>query len=160
MSKKVSIPLELKLDYLERAYRSLFKGVLYAIREKYGAAEAIDIFERLWKMDDRVKNLTNILIKIFKLERNDAETMAKWYEIWHELNGFEYTWLERSKTIARYKVTQCPFKPAYKDLSDFCLIYANIVNKTINQKATVERLKGMCAGDSYCEFIHRVEECG
>ncbi len=74
------------------------------------------------------------------------------------MGEFEYTILERSKTINRIKVTKCPWKTEPKDISDWVLIFNNIVNKTINPKATLERPKAMCAGDSYCEYVWKIEE--
>jgi len=158
MAKKVVIPLELKLDFFKSAYMNTFRRFLYAIREEYGAAKALEMYEKTTKMDDSTKNLANTLLTIFKIEGNDAETIGKWHEIFHELVGFESTVLERSKTINRYKVTKCPLKPAYRDLSGWCLIGANIVEKTINSKATLERPKALCEGDPYCEFITKIEE--
>jgi len=131
---------------------------MYAIREKYGAAVALEIIERVWKMEDRIKNITNRFLTIFKIEGNDAETIAKWIDIWNEVCGYEYTWLERSKTSSRVKITKCPFKTVPKDISNYCKPFLNIVGKTINPKATVESPKGMCAGDPYCEFLTKTEE--
>ena len=153
MTKKVVIPLELKYDYAIKGYTGLHKGYLYAIREECGAETALKVYERLCKMDDRIKNLTYFILTTFKLEGNDCVTIAKWWDIYQEIMGIEGTWLERSKTVARSKITKCPSKTVYKDISDWVLIFMNIVAKTINPKATVERLKGMCAGDPYCEYI-------
>jgi len=158
MAKKVVIPWELKYDFAIRAYTSGYKGFLYAIREKCGAATTLEIFERVCAMDDRIKNLTNFFKTTFKLEGNHAETIGQWFDIWAELIGQEFTEPERSKTINRERITKCPFKTEPKDISDWCKIFAGIVNKTINPKATLERSKGMCAGDSYCEFVTRIEE--
>ena len=131
---------------------------MYEIREKYGEAEAIEMYARICKRDDRVKNMTNSILKAFKIEGHDAETIAKWHDIWHELIGTEYTWLERSNTIARCKITKCAFKLAPKDLNNHSFSFENIVVKTINPKATFERPKGMCKGDPYCEYIWKIEE--
>jgi hypothetical protein len=158
MTKKIVIPVELKYDFAIRAYASLHKGYLYEIREKYGAAAALEIYEKLIKRDDRMKNLANLLLKIFKIEGNDAETIAKWWDIYWELTGIEGTWLERSKKIARCKITKCPFKYKYEDLSDCSLILNSIITRTINPKATTKRPKGKCAGDPYCEYVHKLEE--
>jgi hypothetical protein len=158
MVKKLTIPLELKHDFIYRGYTSLMRGFLYVIREKFGAAAALECIDRLFKMEDRVKNLTNTLLTIFKLEGNDAETIADFLDIWHELCGHESTWLERSKTKVRFKVTKCPWKTIYKDISDWTLSWFNIVFNTINPNATLERPKGMCAGDSYCEYVIRIKE--
>ncbi len=158
MDKKIMIPLELKYDFAIRAYISIHKGYLYAIREECGAATALKVYERLCKMEDRIKNLTATFLAAFKIEGNDAEAWAKWWDIWYELCGYEYTWLERSKTIARVKVTKSPFKTSYKDLSDWVLPFVDIVCKTINPKAKWERPKAMCAGDPYGEYVFKTEE--
>jgi hypothetical protein len=115
---KRGLPCEFKLDYAMGGYLSLFKGWLYVVREEFGADTALRLYEKIMKMDDRVKNLTNTLLKAFKIERNDAETIAKWIDIYYSLAGFEYTWLERSKTIAKVKITKCLWKTEYKDISD------------------------------------------
>jgi hypothetical protein len=158
MSKKVAIPWELKADFRLKGWTSILKGFLYAIREKYGADEALKMYERVGEMDDRHKNLTNSIKTIFKIEGNDIETIAKWFDIWWELTGEEYTWLERSKTIARSKITQCPFKTGYEDISEWELIFRKNISKAINPKAIVERPKAMCAGDPYCEHVFKIEE--
>ncbi|WP_287584184.1 hypothetical protein [Candidatus Borrarchaeum sp.] len=158
MTEKISIPLLLKHDFTLRAYSSIVKGFLYAIREKHGGNEALETYLRVCTMDDRIKNLTNALLDIFQLKGSDAETIGKWFEVWFELTAFEYAILEQSKTSSRVKVTKCPFKTEPKDLSDWALIFTNLVSKTINPKATVERPKAMCAGDSYCEYIWKIEE--
>ena len=151
------IPWELKYKYAVGGWTSFFKGIMYAIREKYGAAAVLEIFERVWKMGDRVKNMTNSILNVFKLEDNNAETIGAWYDIWGELTGYETTILERSKSIEREKNTKCPWKTEPKDISDWSLIFSNIVVKTINPKATFERLKGMCEGDPDCEFVTKME---
>ena len=158
MAKRLVIPWELKYKFLKGGYTSLFKGWLYAVREEYGAEAALRLYEKICKMSDRVKNLTNTLKDIFNIEGNDCETFAKWFDIWDEIMGREVTITERSKTIARKKIITCPFKTEAKDIGDHCLIMANIVAKTINPKTTLERPKGMCAGDQYCEFVTRIEE--
>jgi hypothetical protein len=157
MAKKVAIPLELKYKFASGGYVSLLKGVMYAIREKYGAAAVLEIFERVWKMEDRVKNMTTTLKNVFKIEGNDMEAIAKWYDIWWELQGLEATRPELSKTRTIVKVTQCPWKTWPKDISDWDLFLQKIIIKTINQKATIEMPKSMCAGDPYCEFITKIE---
>jgi len=154
----MAIPWELKYKYALGGWTSIFKGFMYEIREKYGEAEAIEMYERLCKRDDRVKNMTNALKDVFNIEGQDAETIAKWHDIWHELCGYEYNWLERSKSIARIKITKWPFKLAPKDINDHSLRYENIVTKTINLKATVERPKAMCAGNPYCEYVWKIED--
>ena len=157
MAKKIGIPWEFKYKLAMRGWSSILGGFLYAIREKYGAPAALEIIERLYKMDDRVKNLANFIKDVFKIEGNDAEAIGKWFDVWYEICEFEYTTLEQSKTLVRSKVTKCPWKIAYKDI-DWCLIWADIIYKTINPKAIHERPKAMCAGDPYCEHITRIEE--
>jgi hypothetical protein len=158
MTKKLVIPWELKYKFAMGAYASGWKGWLYSVREECGAATTLKIFERVQKLDDRIKNFTKTVLKVFKLEGNDAETIAQWWDIWFELCGFEWTWPERSKTITRFKVTKCPFKTEPTDISSWALIFVNLATKTINPKTSVERPKGMCAGDPYCEYTIKMEE--
>jgi len=159
MAGKVVIPWELKYKFAFGAWTSILKGFMYAIRKKYGAAAALEIYEMVAKMDDRIKNMTQILKDVFKIEGNDMVAMQKWWDIWYELTGIEVTWLERSKTCNRNKITKCPFKMESKDLSDWDLtIFTNVVTKALNPKATTEQHKNMCAGDPYCEFVTRIEE--
>ena len=139
-------------------WTSNLKGFLYAIREEYGASAALEIHERLCNMEDRVKNMTNAILNVFQLEGNDAETMGKWWDLYCEICGIEGTILERSKTIARTKITKCPFKTDPKDLSEWNLPFYNIIAKTINPKATFERPKAMCEGDPHCEYVWKIEE--
>ena len=47
MAKKVSIPWELKYKFAQGGWTTLLKGFLYEIREEYGAAAALKIYERL-----------------------------------------------------------------------------------------------------------------
>ena len=155
---KMVIPWELKADYRLKSNVSVFKRFLYAIREEYGADAVLKLYDRVCRMDDRIKKLANSLLTIFKLEGTNAETIGQWFDIWNELNGMEVTMLERSKTINRTKITKCPFRTEPKDFSDWDIIFHSIVDKTINPKATVERPKGMCAGDPYCEYVDRIEE--
>jgi rhodanese-related sulfurtransferase len=120
---------------------------------------ALEFFENgVWKRADRVKNMANTLKEVFKIEGNDAEAIAKSREIIWELIGTDHTWLERSKTICRAKITKCAWQTEPKDISDWPLIYNSIIAKNINPKASVERPKAMCAGDPYCEYIYRIEE--
>ena len=130
---------------------------LHLIRERHGVAEALACIEEIWRRDDTVKNLTNFFRTVFKIEGNDVETMAQWFDIWYELTGIEAIWLERSKTNARWKVTKCPWKLGYDDISDWCKIWGDIIAETINPKITSERPTGMCASDPYCEFRYRIE---
>ena len=155
---KRGIPWELKYIYAKGGWTSLLKGLIYEIREKYGAAAALEIYESFNKRYDRIKKMTNNIKNAFKIEGNDAETIGQWWDIWWELTGYEGILLERSKTINRVKVTKCPWKTEPKDLGAWALIFTNIVIKTINPRATMERPKAMCAGDPYCEYIYKVEE--
>jgi hypothetical protein len=159
MSKKMAIPWELKYKFAHGGWTSLFKGVMYEYRERFGAEAALDFFVKAaWKRADRVKNMSNILKEVFKVEGNDAEAIAKWREIYWEIIGTDYTWLERSKTLCRVKITKCAWQTELKDISDWAVIYNSIIVKNINPKATVERPKAMCAGDPHCEYIYRIEE--
>ena len=158
MANKVVLPWELKHDYAMTAWASNHRGFLYATREKYGATAALEIFENAQKIDDRAKNLTNTIQNAFKLKGNDAATIGEVLDLWDEITRTEYTILERSPTINRRKVTQCPFKTGYEDISDWSILLFNIVGKTINPQANLERPKGMCAGDPYCEYVWRISE--
>jgi hypothetical protein len=156
---KRGIPWELKHDFAMRGYTSGMKGLIYAIREKYGAAVALELYETVTKMGNRAKNFTNTIRTIFKIEGNDAEAIGQIYDIWAELTGQEVIILERSKTVNRSKYTKCPWStPVPKDISGWTLIWRKAITKTINPKATLERPKAMCAGDSYCEYIVKIEE--
>ena len=158
MAKKRVIPWELKYKFAMGGWAAFLKSYHYLIREKYGADAALEMYERSCTMDNRVKNFTKTLLQIFNLEGNDAETIKQWFEIWAELIGQESITLELSKTSSRVKITKCPYKTEPKDISDWCKIFTDIVYKTINPKATLERPKGMCAGDPYCEFVTGIEE--
>ena len=158
MAKKIALPCEFKYDYAMSGYTFVLKAWLHVIRREYGAATALKLYEETCKIGDRTKKLTNLILTIFKLEGNDAETIGEWWEIWWECCGGEITTLERSKTINRIRITKCPWKTEPKDIGDWCVIWSNIITKTINPKATFERPKGMCAGDPYCESIVKVEE--
>ena len=158
MTKKVVIPWELKYKYLRGGYSTLLKGLLYAIREQYGTTAAKETFERMWKMGDRVKKMTNNILTAFKIEGNDAETIGKFWDVYCEINDLDYTWLERSKTCYRSKITKCPFKTEPKDLFGWNLPFQDIIVKTINPKASVELPIAMCKGDSHCEYVYKIEE--
>ena len=158
MTKKIGIPCEFKYELAMKGWSSMIVGFMYVIRDEFDAATALKLLEKLYKRDDRLKNLVNNIKTIFKIEGNDLEAIMKWWDVWYELTGIEATVLERSKTFARTKITKCPFKTGYKDLSDYIFIWLNIVYSTINPKITFERPKGMCAGDPYCEYIFRIEE--
>ena len=155
---KRGIPWELIAEFRMRSYSNVLKGFFYVIREEFGAETALRLYDRLCTMDDRIKNMTNFLKTVFKIEGNDAETIADWLVIWYEIFGFEYDVLERSKTISRIKITKCPWKTGYKDVGEWCTIWGDLVYTTINPKATQERPKGMCAGDPYCELINKIED--
>jgi hypothetical protein len=152
------IPCELKLSYNLGGWIPIMKGYMYTIREKYGPKAALEIYERSATIDDRVKNLTNAFRTFFNLTETDAIAIGEWFDIWDEFIGIESTILERSKNINRRKVIKCPFKTDPIDISDWALIFTNIVTKTINPKLIFERPKAMCAGDSYCEYIFTLEE--
>ena len=158
MVKKTPIPWELKYNYMKGMVTTLFKSVMYEYREKHGAAAALEFYEGVWKRDDRVKNLTTTIKDVFKIEGNDIVAIKKWYDIFLELQGIEGTTLEQSKTLWRNRINKCAWQTDPKDISDWILIFMNIVVKTINPKATVERPKGICAGDPYCEYIYKLEE--
>jgi hypothetical protein len=135
MTRKIGVSLEFKYEIALKGWCSMIAGFLYVIREEFDAATALKLIEKLFKRDDRVKNLTNNLRTIFKIEGNDAKTMLDWFETFHEILGTEYTIPEQSKTIFRQKITKCPFKTGYKDVSEWCKIWSDIVYKTINPKA-------------------------
>ena len=158
MSKKITIPNEFRLEFALTGYTTMLKGFMYVIRERHGAAEALACFKRFFEMDDRMRNATKFLKTVFKIEGNDVETITDWLVVWYEIFGFEYDVLERSKTISRIKITKCPWKTGYKDVSGWCNIWGDLVYTTINPKATHELTKGMCAGDPYCDFIVKIEE--
>jgi hypothetical protein len=155
---KRGLPWELKYNFAMRSFEAFFKGMLYAIREKYGATATLELVERVCVEGDRAKNNANLILEVFKIDGNDCETIDKWWDIWGEIFGYEGTTPELSKTLLRYNTTKCPWKTVYKDISDWSLIWTNFIIKTINPKATVERPKAMCAGDPYCDYIYRVEE--
>jgi hypothetical protein len=158
MTKEVVIPWELKYKFVRGMLTTLFKGFMYLIREKFGAATALEIHEQINKMDDRIQNMTDTLRNVFNIEGNDAEAITKWYDIFNELIGIEYSVLERSKTIARRRIIKCPWATEPKDISDWCFNLQRIIYNSINPKAIIERPIAMCSGDPYCEFITRLEE--
>ena len=155
---KRGLPCEIKYDYAMGGYTGILRGFFYAIREEYGAAAALKIYEKVCKMDDRIKNLVNRILTIFKVDGNDAEAIAECWNIWCELASFKHTWIERSKTIARAKITECLFKTQPKDISNWCKIFGNLIGKSVNTRAYIERPKRMCAGDPYCEYVWKIEE--
>lgn len=158
MVEKVEVPLDFKYKVAIGGYLSILKGFMELIRDKYGAAAALKIYEKYCKKDDRLKNVVNTFLTVFKIEGNDCETIGKFWDVWYEISGMEVTVLERSKAINRVKVTKCPLIMTYKDLSDFSLINKEIVFEVINPKATVKRPKAMCEGDPYCEYVYKIEE--
>ena len=159
MTKKVGIPWELKYNFAMEMYANCRKEFFYVIRDEFDADTALRLYEKICIKDDKIKYFTKKFLTLFKIEGYDAETIAQFLDAWWELTGAETTWIERSKTIARVMVTKCPFKTKYKDLSDWDLnIFISIVAKTINPNFSVEQCKNMCAGDSYCEFVFKIEE--
>lgn len=158
MAKKVTIPWELKYKFAMGGWTTNFKSWLYVVREEYGADIALKLYEKVLLRDDRITSFTNSIKNVFKLEGNDVETIGEWFDIWWELMGADYTILERSKTFDKRNSSECPFKTGAKDIGDWVLLFTRLVAKAINPKATSERPKGMCAGDSYCEYIFRIEE--
>jgi len=156
---KRGIPWEFKYIYVKGMVTTLFKGFMYVIREKFGAATALELAEKMWKFDDRNKKMAKTLKDVFNIEGNDIKAIMTLWEIFYELVGVEATWLEVTETSTRIKITKCPWsKPDPKDISDWEQIFNTIVSKTINPKVTVERPKAMCAGDPYCEYIHKLKE--
>ena len=156
---KRGLPWEIKYDYVRGMLTTLLKGFLYTIREKYGGPASLEIYEMLEKRFDRLKNMAKDLKDVFKIEGNAIETIMTWWEIIYEIVGVEATWLEVTKTYSRIKITKCPWStPDPKDISDWEMIFNSIISKVINPKVTVERPKAMCAGDPYCEYIHKLEE--
>ena len=156
---KRGLPWELKYKYVRGMGTTLLKGFMRAIRTKFDAATALELYEMVCKMDDRNKKMTMTLKDVFNIEGNDINTIMTWWEIFYELVGVEATWLEMTKTIARLKITECPWStPDPKDINGWEIIFNSLITKTINPKATVERPKAMCAGDPYCEYVWRIEE--
>ena len=54
---KRGLPIELKYDWAMGGFADINRGFLYAIREKYGAAATLEIYEMFCKMGDRVKKI-------------------------------------------------------------------------------------------------------
>ena len=159
MTKKIGIPWEFKYNYMKGMVTTLLKGFLYEIREEYGAAKALEIYERLNRRDDRIKNMAHTLKDAFKIEGNDMLAIAKWFDIQWELMGIDAIIIERSNTINTVRIPEgCAWKTGYQDISDWVMIFMRKIAKTLNPRCTVERPKGMCAGDPYCEYITRIEE--
>lgn len=159
MSKEVVLPWELKYNYVRGMLTTLFKGFMYEIREEFGAATALKIYEKLNKRNDRIKRMTKTFMEVFKLEGNDAETIGRFLDIYTGIIGSDSTTIERSKTISRARVTKCAWKTEPTDISSWCPnLLISLIVETINPEATIERPKGMCAGDPYCEWIFKTEE--
>jgi hypothetical protein len=158
-ASKRGLPWELKCKFARGQLTTLFKGIMNEIREKFGAAAALEIAEKVWKREERVKKMVHTLKDVFKIEGNDLEANLLWWNLYYELTGMEAAYLEVNKSSTKTKITNCPWSTQDpKDISGWCIIYANIINKAFNSKFTNERLKGMCAGDPYCEFILKIEE--
>ena len=158
-SPKRGLPWELKYNYVRGQMTTLMKGFLYAIREEYGAAAALKIAEKMWKFNDRVKNMINTLLNVFEIQGNDLEKLAEFWDVYFEIQGTEAIILERSKTISRNKITKCPWStPDPQDINVWCERWADTVSESINPKISNKRLKGMCAGDPYCEYVSKLEE--
>ena len=159
MSKKIAIPWELKYKFVKGMLTTVFKGFMYEIREEFGAATALKIYEKFNKKYDRIRNMTNNIKDVFKIEGNDIEAIEKWWDIWNEILGNQCTTIELSRTFLKTRLpTGCAWKTDPKDIKDWFLILGTIVNKTLNPKATFERIKGMCDGDSYCEYVTTIEK--
>ncbi len=155
----MGLPWELKCKFARGQLTTLFKGVLHLLNERFGSVIALEIAEELWKYKDRIKNMTNTLKDVFKIEGNDIEAIVNWWNLWFEHVGIEATWLEVTSKIARWKINVCPWStPDPEDISGWCVIFCSVIIKTLNPKATIERPKGMCAGDPYCEHVMRIEE--
>jgi hypothetical protein len=157
--KKFSIPWELKYKYVKGMLTTVFKGFMYEIRTKFDAATALEIYEMVQKRDKRVENMVNALKDVFNIEGNGIEAISTFLQIWFELTGWEVTWFDQLKTFIRFK---CPLGCAWmtkpEDLSEWFLVISNIFVKSINPKAIIVRHIGMCAGDSSCEYIIKLEE--
>ena len=159
MAKKMPIPWELKYNFVKGMVTTLFKSVMYEYRAKHGAAAALEFYEGVWKREDRVKNLTNVIRDVFKIDGNDIEALQTWWKIYNDLLGMHFTILELSKTHSRVRYpTGCAWATEPEDISDWCFIFSKIINTTINPNATMERVKGICEGDPYCEYVWRIEE--
>ena len=158
IAKIVEIPWKLKHDFALRGWGTNHRGHLYALREIYGAKEALEMYERFCQMGDRAKNLTNRIREIFKIKGNDVETWAQWWNIYFELVGIDYTILEQSKTLWRAKITKCPWKTEHKDISKWDLILPTMIATCINPKGIADWAKSRCAGDPYCEYVFKIEE--
>jgi hypothetical protein len=155
---KRKLSFEQKYDFVMSGNENFFRGWLYAIREKYGASAVLDITATMYKEGDRIKNMTNALLKVFGLEGNDASTIGELLDVWDEIWKYETTILERTPKVNRRIVTKCIWKVNYKDIGNYAFTIKNIMGKTVNSNATFERPKGMCVGDPYCEYIWRIDE--
>lgn len=159
MSKKIAIPWELKYKFMKGMLTTVFKGFMYEIREECGAATTLKIYENIQNRDDRIKKTTKTIKDVFKIEGNDIEAIQKWWDIWNELLGNEFTTIELSKTFLKTRLPMgCAWKTEPKDIKDWFLILSNIITNALNPKAKIERIKGMCDGDSHCEYVTTIEE--
>lgn len=159
MAGKLEIPMETKFKFALGGYQGVFKGFMHALQERDGGEATLKLYEKVCKEGDRVKNLTNTIMKNFNIEGNDLDAIKKWHEIWWELAGVEgATSVERTETFERIKITGCPWDTQSKDISDWYLIFGDIVVGTINPKASFERVMGKCAGDPHCEYVFRLEQ--
>ena len=159
MTKKMPIPWELKYNFIKGMLTTFFKGVIYEFRKRFGGVATLEFVESVWKREDRVKKMTTTLKDVFKIEGNNIETLQTWWKIYNELLGMNFTILELSKTHSRVRYpTGCAWVTEPEDISDWFFIFSNIINTTINPKATMERVKGICEGEPYCEYVWKIEE--
>ena len=159
MAKKIAIPWELKYKFVKGMLTTVFKGFIYEIREECGAATTLKIYENIQRRDDRAKKAAKTIKEVFKIEGNDIEAIQRWWEIYWELLEIQGIVVELSKTYARVRFPMgCAWKTDPKDIKDWFLILGNIFTKALNPKAKLERIKGMCDGDSFCEYVTTIEE--
>jgi len=157
MAEKLEIPWETKYKFAVGGYHAAITGFLSLISEEFGADATYKLYERFCKENDRIKHLVEIIQNVFKIDGNDLDAVGKWWDIFYELYGTEAQDLEQSTTLTRNKITKCPWKIEGKGIDDWCMIFSDIVYETINPKATIEKVKGMCNGDSYCEFVSKLK---
>ena len=81
-ASKRGLTCEMKLDFNKGGYTSFVKGFISAIRERYGAAAALEMYDKVMKMEDRIKNMTITIKNGFQLQGNDAETIGEWFDIY------------------------------------------------------------------------------
>ena len=156
---KRGISWDLKYNFAMKGFADFNRGWLYAVREKYGPAAALEIFDMSCKFDNATKGLVQTFQTILKIEGNDCVTIGEVLDVWDEISGYEgNVILERSPTINRRKVVRCPWLVKYHDIGNYAWYFKDIMGKTVNPKATLEMPKKMCAGDPYCDYIWRIEE--